>query len=118
VFDEILQSLQDRLDGIRAVVLVDRDGMVVASVGKSGDSLELIAASYMDLARRAIATHREGELGAPEELMACGAESSVVFRAVTGDYGLLAVVGPRGILGRVRFELKKVSARVRPELES
>jgi predicted regulator of Ras-like GTPase activity (Roadblock/LC7/MglB family) len=118
VLDDSLQSLRDQVDGVRAVMLVDRDGMVVSAVGESRESLDLIAASYMDLARRVIATHEEGELGAPQDLLVCGAESSVVFRVVARDYGLLAVLGPRGIPGRVRFELRKVSALVWPELES
>jgi predicted regulator of Ras-like GTPase activity (Roadblock/LC7/MglB family) len=117
VFDDSLRDVKDSVDGVRAVVLVDRDGMVVSAAGDRRDALELIAASYMDLARRAMSAHREGGLGPADEMMLCGPEGSVVFRTVADEYGLLAVVGPEGILGRIRFELRKVGARVRPELE-
>ena len=98
-------------------ILVDRDGMIVARAGGGASpSHEIFAASYMDLARRLNAAHEEAEFGSPRDVMVSGPSGAVAFQAVTSDYGLIAVLGPDGILGRVRFELRKAGASLLPEL--
>jgi predicted regulator of Ras-like GTPase activity (Roadblock/LC7/MglB family) len=99
-------------------MLVDGDGMVVSAVGEhAGDALELIAASYMDLARRAAAAGREGGFEPPREMTVSGASGAVVIRAITEGYGLVAVLAPDSLVGRARFELRKLGSRLGPELE-
>lgn len=118
MIDASLERVLAAVSGVEAVVLVDGDGMVISAVGPRRDTMELVAASYMDLARRAMGAHREGDLAPPEELMLAGAGGSVVFRVVGGEYGLIAVLGPNGLLGKLRFELRKAGARIGPELQS
>jgi predicted regulator of Ras-like GTPase activity (Roadblock/LC7/MglB family) len=117
VLDASLVRVLEAVPGVEAVALVDGDGMVVSVVGARREAMELVAASYADLARRAMGAHHEGDLAPPEEMMLAGAGGSVVFRSVAGDYGLIAVLGPRGLLGRLRFELRKAGATIGPELE-
>jgi predicted regulator of Ras-like GTPase activity (Roadblock/LC7/MglB family) len=118
MFDDRLREAREAIPGARAVLLVDSDGMVVVAAGDGpGDSLELLAASYADLARRTADANREADLEPCNEMTASGAAGAVVFRAVNADYGLLAVLGPGSLLGRARFEVRKLAARVAPELE-
>ena len=117
MLDASLERVLEAVPGVEAVALVDGDGMVVSAVGARREAMELVAASYVDLARRARGAHHEGDLAPPEEIMLTGAGGSVVFRGVAGDYGLIAVLGPNGILGKLRFELRKAGARIAPELE-
>jgi len=118
VFEDSLRRTRDAVAGARTVILVDGDGMVVSAVGEhAGDSLELIAASYMDLARRAAAAGREGGFEPPREMTVSGASGAVVIRAITEDYGLVAVLEPDSLVGRARFELRKLGSRLGPELE-
>jgi predicted regulator of Ras-like GTPase activity (Roadblock/LC7/MglB family) len=100
------------------MVLVDGDGMVVAAAGDGPrEALELIAASYMDLARRAAYANREGDLEPPSEMTVAGPSGAILYQAITGDYGLLAALDPEGLAGRARFELRKLAVRLVPELE-
>ena len=99
-------------------MVVDRDGMVVSAVGQhTGDALELIAASYMDLGRRAAKSGREAGLDPPQEMTLSGGSGAVVLRPMSEGYALLAVLDPDSLVGRARFELRKLASRLGPELE-
>lgn len=118
MFEASLRKALDAVVGAQTVMLVDRDGMVVSAVGQhTGDALELIAASYMDLARRAVEAGREGGFEPPREMTFSGASGTIVIRAVSEGYGLLAVLDPESLVGRARFELRKLEVRLGPELE-
>jgi predicted regulator of Ras-like GTPase activity (Roadblock/LC7/MglB family) len=92
--------------------------MVVSATGDhAGEALELIAASYMDLARRAGEAGREVGLDPPREMTLSGAAGSVVIRAMSEGYGLVAVLQPDSLVGRARFELRKLASRLGPELD-
>jgi predicted regulator of Ras-like GTPase activity (Roadblock/LC7/MglB family) len=118
MFEASLRRTRDAVSGARTVMLVDGDGMVVSAVGEhAGDSLELIAASYMDLSRRAADAGREGGFDPPREMTVSGGSGTVVIRAIGEGYGLVAVLEPESLVGRARFELRKLEARLAPELE-
>jgi predicted regulator of Ras-like GTPase activity (Roadblock/LC7/MglB family) len=118
MFDEVLERVKDAAGGVEAVLLVDRDGMIIARAGGAGSpSHEVFAASYVDIARRVTAAHEEAEFGSIRDLMVSGPSGAVAFQAITPDYGLIAVLAPDGILGRARFELRKAGASLLPELE-
>jgi len=118
MLEDSLKKMAQGVGDLRAVLLVDKDGMVVSAAGTGEDSpRDLMAASYMDIARRLSAANREAEMEPPEEVMTTGPFGSVLFRAVTRDYGLLALLGPDSILGQARFELRKVASGLLPELE-
>jgi predicted regulator of Ras-like GTPase activity (Roadblock/LC7/MglB family) len=118
VFEDSLRRVLDAVAGARTVMVVDRDGMVISAIGEhTGDALELIAASYMDLARRAAEAGREVGIDPPREVTLSGPAGSVVIRSMVEGYGLLAVLRPDALVGHARFELRKLEARVGPELE-
>ncbi len=117
MFDEILGAVRDRAAGVRSVLLLGADGVIVAGVGEDREGWEPLAASYADLARRAEAAHRDVELPRPREWVVGCPSATLVLRSVTDDYLLLAVVDPDGSLGRTRFELRKAAAEALPELE-
>jgi predicted regulator of Ras-like GTPase activity (Roadblock/LC7/MglB family) len=119
MFEEVLREVCAKVHGMRAALLVDRDGMVVASArdGNGAASLDMVAAAFMDLARRAAKAGEDVEMGLAEELLVGGPSGSVLYRAVAPDYGLLGVLGPEGLPGRARFELRRAGAKLRPELE-
>ena len=117
MLDDILKDVVDSQRGLRALVLVDRDGMLVSVAGQVGNgTLEVLAASYTDIARRVDAIHGEVDMRAPAELTAGGPEGTVLYHQVTSDYGVIAVLDPDATLGRVRFEIRKIAGRLLPEL--
>ena len=84
MLDASLERVLEAVPGVEAVALVDGDGMVIAAAGARRESMELVAASYVDLARRAAGAHREGDLAPPEEMMVAGAGGSSA-RSPTGN---------------------------------
>ena len=118
MINDALQQAAAADDGIDGVFLVAMDGMEVARSGDPGDfPLEFMAASYADIMRKLEAVGKEADFDLPAELMVTGSGRNLIFRTVTPEYGLLAVVAPGGILGRVRYELGKAARILRPELE-
>ncbi|MDX1390082.1 MAG: hypothetical protein R3344_12885, partial [Acidobacteriota bacterium] len=114
MLDDILSNVVGSLRGIRAMVLVDRDGMLVSMAGDAGDgSLELLAASYTDIARKLTAIHEETGLDGPGEIVTTmGSAGAVLHHRVTPDYAMIALLDADATLGRVRFELRKAAARL------
>ena len=116
---EALEQVAAAAQGIDGVYLIAMDGMEVARSGDPGDfPLEFMAASYADIMRKLEAAGKEADIEAPTELLVTTAGRKLIFRTVTAEYGLLAVVAPGGISGRVRYELIKAARLLRPELES
>ncbi len=117
MLDDTLANVKAAVQGARAVLLVGMDGMIVAGKGDDADlPWDLVVASYADLVRRAIGFHQEAGVDAPAELVVTSASAAIVFRAVTAEYALLAVLPPGGSLGRARFELRKAAGQILPEL--
>ncbi len=118
MLDETLANVKAVVQGARAVLLVGMDGMIVAGKGDDADlPWDLVVASYADHFRRATAFHREAGTEGPIEFVTSSASAAVVFRSVTTDYALLAVLPPAGSLGRARFELRKAAGLILPELQ-
>jgi predicted regulator of Ras-like GTPase activity (Roadblock/LC7/MglB family) len=118
VFDEVLSCLVDRVEGVRVAILSGFDGMVVAQSGSGPDDppADLLAATLADLFRKVEAAHREAGLPPPREMTAGSADGTLAARAVTQEYLLIALLGPGGGLGRLRFELRRAAVRIEPEL--
>jgi predicted regulator of Ras-like GTPase activity (Roadblock/LC7/MglB family) len=117
MLDEVVNGALEATDGAVAVLLFDKDGMIVARRGPAeGPSWELIAASWTDLLRRVEAANREAGREPPTELIMVSAGFTLVMRPVASGYALALALGPEGIVGRARYELAKAAERLRPEL--
>lgn len=118
MFEPFLTRAVERCSGLRAVVLVGMDGVPVATSGTApGRADELVAVAYADLARKAARASSEASHGGVEELSLRCDEAAVLFRAVTAEYALLAILDPQAGLGRARYELTLAALALRPELE-
>jgi len=119
MLDETLAKLLETVRGARAALLVGMDGIVVAGEGQAGDlPWDLVVASYADLIRRIGSVNREAGIGEPLEMVMTAADTTLVLRSVTPEYGLLIALSSGGSLGRARFELRKAASRIQPELAS
>ena len=119
MLDETLAGLLASVSGGKACLLVGTDGMIVAGSGEAGDvSWELVVASYADLVRRIGGIHREAGIDDPFEVVVSAPAVTIVVRKVTADYALLLALGPDGVLGRARFELRRAASRIESEVSS
>ena len=119
MLDQVLERVNETVSGSRAVLLVGMDGVIAAACSAEGvSSWEWIAASYTELLRQAGSANREARMDPPTELLVASPSAILVFRQVTPEYALLAALDPEsGSLGRARYELRKASDQLLPELE-
>ncbi|ANM28548.1 hypothetical protein ABI59_01320 [Acidobacteria bacterium Mor1] len=116
--DACLEQVQDLVEGVRAVFLVGMDGMIAAGSSRSeAGTWEFTVASYIEIVRKTVAAHREGELAGPTELVVSTSDAHFIFRALTDEYALFTILDTRsGSLGRARFEMRKAANQILPEL--
>lgn len=117
MLDQTLKDAADKVEGMRGLYLFGMDGITVAGTG--GDDplpLDEIVVSYTDLLKRAEIANADAEFKPPTELIMTCDSARLVVRAVTAEYGLVAVLQPDGNLGRARYELRKAGAAIREEL--
>jgi predicted regulator of Ras-like GTPase activity (Roadblock/LC7/MglB family) len=116
MIERSLRAVRRDVAGVQAVMLVDGQGMLVAAVGGQRSTLDVVAASYTDLVRRAAGANREADLEDTDEMIVTGGFGAVVYQGVTGEYGLLALLTPRALVGQARFALRHAAAALVPEL--
>jgi len=115
--ERTLEAVVDAVSGARTAALIALDGMPVATAGDTGDlSLDVLAASYADLVRRAARCAQDCGMAGADDLVVSGPGGTVVVRAITPDYALLAVLAAGGSLGRARYELHKAALALHGEL--
>lgn len=119
LLNEALRKATIASAGMEGVYLIAMDGMEVARSGDPGEfPLEFMAASYADLVKKLIAGAREAGQSDPLELVVTSAGKKLIFRTVTPEYGLLAVLGEAGLTGRGRYELLRAALALEPELST
>jgi len=116
MLDEVLRALRGGVPGARAALLVDGDGMLVAGGGEPGPPWDLIGAATADLVRRSAAAHEEAGLAPAAEMSWGGGSGTLLYRAVTSEYGLLLALTAEAQTGRARWLMRKTAARLLPEL--
>lgn len=117
MLDDTLKRYAGRDKGFRGLYLVGLDGMPVAGTGPLDDlSVDDLVASYAELLRRIAGTHQDVNLGAPSEVVVSTEGSRVILRALTDEYGLMAVLDADAVLGRARYEMTRVARELGPEL--
>src|SRR5262245_31380745 len=116
MLDEVLSALRRDVPGARAALLVGADGMLVAGAGEAGPSWELIGVATADLVRKSAAAHREAGLVPAAELSWGGGSGTLLYRALTPEYGLLLALSAEAQTGRARWLMRRTAARLLPEL--
>jgi predicted regulator of Ras-like GTPase activity (Roadblock/LC7/MglB family) len=108
-----LAELRDLSTQIEAIVVLRRDGSVVAATlaGDAAAGLAAAGAELVEEARRA-AAERGGEALAGVH---AATPSGSVFAAVDGDRTLLATTGPDPTAGLVLYDLKMLLRRLERE---
>lgn len=118
MFLDKLSRISERVDGVRAMALVDRDGISVESVSSDPElDLELLAAELVTQARTLSDHHRELEVGEVQQFSIATDRAVLMMSAVSGGYYLLLVLEPDGNYGRARFELRRARLLLEQDLE-
>lgn len=108
-FEAALRSLLERTAGVRGCVLLDGDGILLASAlaGPDVSGEDLGARCGLLLRELAAVTPHLG--GGPLRATILDAErGSIVLLPLLGNYGLALFLGREGNLGQALFEARKV----------
>ena len=114
-FKEVLNKV-GRLKGVRGVVVIGDDGIIVERNSVDpGFDMELASVEYVGSCRdiqRAMESLESGEL---EEVTVLTEKNKLLLRTISPGYFLVIILGPEGSLGRGRFELKRATYELAPE---
>ena len=117
MFLERLAKIRNRIEGARALSLIDKDGIPVESVSTDPDlDLELLAAELITQSRSISDDHRELGVGEVQQFSVSTDRLTLMVSSVGKGYYLLLVLGPGGNYGRARFELRRARLLLEDDL--
>lgn len=108
MFTPILQDVLNNSSGGLAALLLDSQGIVVASeVSPCVDlSSETLAAAFHEVLREFRQTTEILESGEPYEIVLQTSLYNYILRQLHDGYLVLLVQDPEGVLGQARFQLR------------
>lgn len=117
-FSEILAGAANSVEGALAVGLVGVDGIGVETVVTDGaeldaEALEVELAGLVGTVNRTSQSLSSGQI---KDLFIEAENCSYLITLLDKDYFLMVLLGPQANLGRARFEVKRVSQRLRDSL--
>ena len=117
VFRETLKGLASRVEGVRGVSLIGRDGIAVDTFLQNGRTpLDLVAAEMTGFLKNLSAADLGLETGSVRQFAVVADNAIVVLSSVTPEYYLLMLLSRDGNFGRARYELRKAASVLEKEL--
>lgn len=120
IFRETLDAILQAVDGIRTILIVGVDGIIIDRDFKDGVpdpelSYELVAAEYTSLLKTSLRTAEDVETGCLQEMTILTERYLFIVRMITEEYFIMMVMNPDGNFGRARYEMKKAQIKLEKE---
>jgi predicted regulator of Ras-like GTPase activity (Roadblock/LC7/MglB family) len=118
MFKKMLETVIERTEGSLGALIMGTDGIAVEKVlGEAGTeaNLDVAAAEFTSLVRGAQRAGTDTGLGDLRELVVSLSNAMLVMRLLSHDYFVVLALGPKGNLGRGRFELRKAELELAKE---
>lgn len=121
VFRETLEAIAARVEGVRGLSLIGRDGITLESVGgasRAGQDaqLEPVAAELTGILKHLMTSESGIDSGVIQQFTIESGDSILILVAVTSEYYLLVLLSREGNFGRARFEVRRAAALLEKEL--
>jgi predicted regulator of Ras-like GTPase activity (Roadblock/LC7/MglB family) len=117
IFAETLEGIAKRVEGVRGVSLIGRDGIPLESLGGAGESaLEPVATEITGILKHLMTEESGNESGDIQQFTIESGGSILVLVAVTSEYYLMVLLSRDGNSGRARFEARRAAASLEKEL--
>ena len=117
LFQEVCESVRQKLGGFRALALVSLDGRIVAEVVEDRTLDPETLLEYATLLRIAHRTSEDTRAGELSEICWTSEQGVVLMRRVSHDSFLTLVGGPGLRTGLGRYLLRRAAWRLRPQFE-
>lgn len=120
-FREALEGVAARVEGVRGLSLMGRDGITLESVGSAAlagqdPQLEPIAAELTGILKHLMTSESGVDSGIIQQFTIESGSSILILEAVTSEYYLLVLLSREGNFGRARFEARRAAALLEKEL--
>ena len=116
-FRETLEGIASRVEGVRGLSLIGRDGITLESVGGGRDAqLEPVAAELTGILKHLMTPESGIDSGLIQQFTIESGSSILILVAVTSEYYLLVLLSREGNFGRARFEARRAAALLEKEL--
>ncbi len=121
VFRAALEGVAARVEGVRGLSLMGRDGITLESVGSAAlagqdPQLEPIAAELTGILKHLMTSESGVDSGIIQQFTIESGSSILILEAVTSEYYLLVLLSREGNFGRARFEARRAAALLEKEL--
>lgn len=120
VFRETLEGVAARVEGVRGLSLIGRDGITLESVGLATGGqdaqLEPVAAELTGILKHLMTAESGIEFGIIQQFTIESDSSILILVAVTSEYYLLVLLSREGNFGRARFEARRAAGLLEKEL--
>jgi predicted regulator of Ras-like GTPase activity (Roadblock/LC7/MglB family) len=115
-FAEALSNVAARVPETRVLMIIGTDGIPIERLILHPDpNLESIAAEYTTLLRSTLAAASDTGLGDLNELSIVTERTTTLIVGITREYFLFALLAPGALMGRARFALRVVGAKLQNE---
>ena len=117
IFRETLEGVANRVEGVRALSLIGRDGIILESCGAESESqLEPIAAEITGMLKHLMTEESGNDSGDIQQFIIESGSSILFLVNVTSEYYLMVLLSRDGNSGRARFEARRAAASLEKEL--
>jgi predicted regulator of Ras-like GTPase activity (Roadblock/LC7/MglB family) len=117
VFGETLEGIAKRVEGVKGVSLIGRDGITLESLkGAAELALEPVATEITGILKHLMTEESGNESGDIQQFLIESGSSILVLVAVTSEYYLMVLLSRDGNSGRARFEARRAAASLEKEL--
>ena len=115
MFKEHLKKIVSNVDGARASLLMEFDGIAVDYYQNDSSDIKTLGTEFSQLMTHARRTAKILEVGGLEEMMVKTDDLILVFRIVNEDYFLTIALDSTGNYGKARFIARLVVPRLLEE---
>lgn len=117
-FADVLARVCAHVGGAAGAVVIAEDGIVVErhAVDPALD-LELASVEFMSAAREMRRATESTEAGGLESMTVKNGGRATLLQGIGPGYYLLLLMGPSGVLGRGRYELRRAALELAGEFE-
>ncbi|MBN2725717.1 MAG: roadblock/LC7 domain-containing protein [Deltaproteobacteria bacterium] len=115
MFKEHLRKIVENVEGAKAALLMEFDGIQVDSYAQGDVDIITLGTEFSQLMTHVKRTASILEVGDLEEMMVKTEDLILVFRVVNSDYFLTTALSSDGNFGKARFVLRLTVPRIMEE---
>ncbi len=113
IFDDILEHIAQRSDGLMGAVIMGMDGIAIGEyLVDESCNIQTVGIEYASAIKNIQSAAASLSAGQVEEVFISTRNSTFILRLVTDEYFIAVVLGPDGNHGKARYLMKLAAPRL------